>query len=251
MIQLRRHGAVIRALVLALIATLLIPQGVSSQAGQVYLEQKVGDGDWSEYTTPVTLSADGTHTIQVRASDTAGNVSTAESVTVKIDRTAPVATVTGLASGGTRGVASVLPVSASVTGALSGPAGVKLTVDGRSVGASLDGVLLGLGAHTLAAVGADAAGNESTTAVPFTVVASYPEALKLVDRFRAAGKVQTATATVLKVQLGLAAEAQRRGRDRVALVALGVYLAKAGTVQDVAARTLLIAVGNDLKGRLG
>ncbi len=128
---------------------------------------------------------------------------------------------------------------------------MTLAVDGRPVEAVLDGALLGLGAHTLTATAADVAGNKSVTTVPFTVVASYPEAVKLVDRFRAEGKVPAATATVLKVQLGVASEAERRGRDQVALVALGVYLAKARTVQDVAARTLLIAVGNDLKSRLG
>jgi regulation of enolase protein 1 (concanavalin A-like superfamily) len=221
------------------------------QAGQVYVEQKVGTGDWSEYTTPVTLSADGTHTIAVRASDTAGNVSEPSSTTVKIDRTPPTITLTGVPPNGSLGVATAVSVSASTADALSGPAGVTLAVDGRPVEAVLDGALLGLGAHTLTATAADVAGNKSVTTVPFTVVASYPEAVKLVDRFRAEGKVPAATATVLKVQLGVASEAERRGRDQVALVALGVYLAKARTVQDVAARTLLIAVGNDLKSRLG
>jgi len=225
--------------------------GTDNQPGQVYVEQRLGDGDWSEYTAPLTLSSDGTHTVQVRASDTAGNVSAPESVTVKIDRTAPVAAVTGMTSGGSLGVASTVPVSAGVTDVLSGPGGVTLAVDGRPVAASLDGVLLGLGAHTLTAVAADAAGNKSVTTVPFTVVASYPEALKLVDRFRAEGKLPPATAKVLKVQLGLASDAERRGRDRVAGIALDLYLAKASTVRDVAARTLLIAVGNDLKARLG
>ncbi|WP_433158958.1 ThuA domain-containing protein [Kribbella sp. CA-247076] len=219
------------------------------QSGQVYLEQKVGDGSWSEYTAPVTLSADGTHTISVRASDTAGNVSPPESVTVKIDRTAPVAVVSGLASGGSLGVASVRPVSAQVTDALSGPAGVKLTVDGKPLAGSLDGTVLGLGTHTLTAVAADAAGNRSTTAVPFTVVASYPEAIKLVERYRVAGTVPLATATVLKVQLGLAERAVRRNQQVVAAVALNLFLAKVRTVRDVPARTLLTAVGQDLRAR--
>jgi hypothetical protein len=220
------------------------------QAGQLYLEQKVGAGEWSEYTAPVTISTDGTHTIQVRASDTAGNVSPPETVTVKIDRTPPTIALTGLSPNGSLGVATVVSVAASTADALSGPGAVTLAVDGQPSTGRVEGAALGLGPHALTASTADVAGNKSVTAIPFTVVASYPEAVKLVDRFRAEGKVPAATATVLKVQLGLAAEAVRRGRDRVAAVALDSYLAKARTVQDVAARALLIAVGNDLKGRL-
>ncbi|TCO32546.1 glucose/arabinose dehydrogenase [Kribbella steppae] len=223
------------------------------QAGQVYVEQKVGTGDWSEYTAPVTLSADGTHTIQVRASDTAGNVSTAESTTVKIDRTAPVVAVTGVAAGGSLGVASVAAVAATASDALSGPAGdVTLAVDGRALSPAgkLDGAVLGLGAHELTASAVDVAGNKSVTTVPFTVVVSYPEAVKLVDRYQVAGTVPLATATVMKVQLGLAERAVRRNQPAVAAVALDLFLAKARTVSDVPARTLLTAVGQDLKAGL-
>ncbi|MFI7062252.1 ThuA domain-containing protein [Kribbella sp. NPDC050124] len=220
------------------------------QGGQVYVEQKVGDGAWSEYTAPVTLSSDGPHTVAVRASDTAGNVSEAATASVKIDSTGPTVAVSGLSSGGSLGVASVIPVGATVADALSGPGAVTLAVDGRPLTGSLDGMLLGLGAHTLTATASDVAGNKSVTTMPFAVVASYAEAVKLVDRLRAAGMVPAATATVLKVQLGLASEADRRGRDTVARVALDLYLAKAGTVPDAAARALLLAVGNDLKSRL-
>ncbi|TDO48659.1 glucose/arabinose dehydrogenase [Kribbella sp. VKM Ac-2527] len=231
----------------AVVATAM---GTDNEPGQVYLEQKVGSGDWSEYTAPVTLSADGTHTIAVRASDTAGNVSEPTSVTVKIDRTAPTATVSGLAAGGKLGVASVVGVSAAAEDALSGVAAVTLTVDGRPAGTQLDGVALGLGAHELAATASDTAGNTSVTKVPFTVVVSYAEAAKLVDRYRAANKVPSGTATVLKVQLAVAEQQQRRGRDALAAIALDLFIAKARTVQDVPARTLLISVGQDLKSRL-
>ncbi|MEV5965478.1 ThuA domain-containing protein [Kribbella sp. NPDC051952] len=218
---------------------------IDDQGGQVYVEQKAGDV-WSEYTAPVTLSADGTHTVTVRASDTAGNVSEPSSVSVKIDRTPPSTTVTGLTSGGSLGVASTATVAATAADALSGPAGVTLAVDGKPVVGKLDGVVLGLGAHKLTATALDAAGNSSVTTVPFTVVTSYAEAVKLVDRYRLAGKVPLATATVMKVQLGIAARANRR---LVALVALELFLAQARTVRDVPARTLLTAVGNDLKAR--
>jgi cytochrome c len=129
-------------------------------------------------------------------------------------------------------------------------AGVTLTVDGLPVGSQLDGVALGLGAHELAATASDKAGNTSVTKVPFIVVVSYAEAAKLVDRYRAANKVPLATATVLKTQLAVAEQQQRRGRDALAAIALDLFIAKARTVQDVPARTLLISVGQDLKARL-
>ncbi|GAA1645514.1 hypothetical protein GCM10009744_40340 [Kribbella alba] len=233
----------------AVVATAM---ATDDQPGQVYLEQKVGDGDWTEYTAPLTLSADGTHTVQVRASDTAGNVSEVQSVTVKVDRTAPKSTVSGLASGGRLGVASVLDVAAMAEDALSGVAGVTLAVDGKplSPAGKLDGVLLGLGAHELAATAKDKAGNTSVTKVPFTVDTSYAEAIKLVERYRVAKTLPLATATVMKVQLGLADQQQRRGRPAVAAAHLEIFLAQARSVRDVPARTLLTAVGQDLKNRL-
>jgi hypothetical protein len=233
----------------AVVATAM---ATDDQPGQLYLEQKIGDGDWAEYTTPITFSADGTHTVQVRASDTAGNVSAPESVTVKVDRTAPKAAVTGLVSGGKLGVASAVNVAATATDALSGIGSVTLAVDGKPVAATgkLDGALLGLGAHELVATAKDKAGNTSVTKVPFTVFASYAEATKLVERYRVARTVPLATATVMKVQLGLAEQQQRRGHDLVAAVALDLFIAKARTVSDVPARTLLTAVGQDLKRAL-
>lgn len=226
--------------------------GTDDQGGQVYLEQKLGDGSWSEYTAPVKFTADGTHTLQVRASDTAGNVSEPSSVTVKLDKTKPTATVSGLASGGSLGVASTATVSAKAADALSGPAGVTLAIDGKPVpaGGKLDGAVLGLGAHKLTATASDAAGNKSVTTVPFTVVTSYPEAVKLVERFRVAGKVPLATATVMKVQLGLAERAVVRKQPLVARVAMDLYLAQAKTVRDVPTRTLLTAVGQDLRSKI-
>ncbi len=225
--------------------------GTDDQPGQVYLEQKVGEGNWSEYTAPVTLSADGTHTLAVRGSDTAGNVSEPLSVTVKIDQTPPTTTVSGVSSGGSLGVASTASVKATVGDALSGPGDVVLTVDGKPAGATVDGLVLGLGPHTITATAKDVAGNTSVTSVPFTVVASYGEAVKLVDRYRAAGKVPLATATVLKAHLRTAERAAGRHQTVPARIALTLFLATARTVADVPARTLLTAVGQDLKARLG
>jgi hypothetical protein len=88
------------------------------------------------------------------------------------------------------------------------------------------------------------------TKVPFTVTTSYAEATKLVERYRVAKTLPLATATILKVQLALAEQQQQKGHRAVAIVAMNLFLAQAQTVRDVPARTLLTAVGQDLKARI-
>jgi hypothetical protein len=125
-------------------------------------------------------------------------------------------------------------------------------VDGKALSPAgkLDGVALGLGAHVLAVTAKDKAGNAGVTKVPFTVTTSYAEATKLVERYRVAKTLPLATATVLKVQLALAKQQQQKGHRAVAIVAMNLFLAHAQTVRDVPARTLLTAVGQDLKARI-
>lgn len=69
--------------------------------GVVYREVNLDGAGWKEYTTPVVISADGVHSLQYRASDTAGNVSEVKSVDVKVDGGDPVvaATVLGTFTG--------------------------------------------------------------------------------------------------------------------------------------------------------
>jgi PKD repeat protein len=234
-------------------AVAVTAMATDNQPGQLYLEQKIGDGDWAEYTTPINLTADGTHTIQVRASDTAGNVSAPESLTVKIDRTAPKATVTGLAAGGELGVASLATVAATATDALSGVAGaVTLTIDGNAFPANgkLDGMLLGLGAHEVVARVSDKAGNASVTRVPFTVIATYDQAIEVVKRYRDVRTLPLEPTVVMKVQLRAAQREHGKGRLPAARTAMDNYLAEAAKVADVPARTLLTAVGQDLRRRI-
>ncbi|MEV8376233.1 ThuA domain-containing protein [Kribbella sp. NPDC056861] len=232
----------------AVVATAM---ATDNQPGQLYLEQKLGDGEWSEYTHAVNLTADGTHTLQVRASDTAGNVSEVKSVTVKIDKTAPATTVTGLPANGQLGVASLATVAATATDALSGLAGpVVLTIDGKPLTGKLDGMQLGLGAHEVVARVSDKAGNASVTKVPFTVVATYAEAIEVVKRYRDVRTLPLDPTVVMKVQLRAAEREHGKGRLAAARTALDAYLAEAQKVSDVPARTLLIAVGQDLRQRI-
>ncbi len=54
----------------------------------VYREIKINDGEWSEFTAPVEVSADGEHTVQVRASSPDAD-EVEESVSFNIDATVP------------------------------------------------------------------------------------------------------------------------------------------------------------------
>ena len=80
------------------------------------VEVNVDGSGWLPATGAVTLSTDGTHTVQVRATDDSNNVSDVVTTTVKIDKTAPQAvassdttarTVTLQASDATSGVARI------------------------------------------------------------------------------------------------------------------------------------------------
>lgn len=55
---------------------------------QLTVEYRIGDGEWQPYVGPFEIADEGEHTIEVRASDTAGNTTT-ESLVVKIDTVAP------------------------------------------------------------------------------------------------------------------------------------------------------------------
>jgi hypothetical protein len=127
-----------------------------------------------------------------------------------------------------------------------------LTIDGKAFPASgkLDGMLLGLGAHEVIARASDKAGNTSVTKVPFTVIATYAEAIEVVKRYRDVRTLPLDPTVVMKVQLRAAEREHGKGRLDAARTAMDVYLAEAAKVSDVPARTLLTAVGQDLRRRI-
>nr|WP_152393444.1 DNRLRE domain-containing protein [Paenibacillus guangzhouensis] len=72
-------------------ATLSATDDKSGVASTVY---NLDDGKiWLPYTIPLTFEQDGTHTITYRSTDRAGNVEADQTITFRIDRTAPTATI--------------------------------------------------------------------------------------------------------------------------------------------------------------
>ncbi|WP_176554612.1 plastocyanin/azurin family copper-binding protein, partial [Georgenia sp. 311] len=144
------------------------------------VEYSLDGGDWTAYTTPLTVSAPGEHTVAYRATDVAGNTAdgsvdftvVAEDVPDP-DTTAPEvsATVTGEQDADEAYVGSAT-VTLAATDADSGVDTVEYSLDGGDWTAYTTPVVVSEpGEHTLAYRATDVAGNTADGSVTFTVVA--------------------------------------------------------------------------------
>lgn len=104
-------------------------------------------------TTNVVRSTDGIATIAYWSTDNSGNVSPVGSMTVRVDKTLPVTTITA-----TPGATST-SVAISGTDATSGLAGTFYSVDGVPAAAYSGPITLDNGVHTVTAYSTDIAGN--------------------------------------------------------------------------------------------
>ena len=129
-----------------------------------------------------TTATAGAHTLAAVARDAAGNArtSTAITVTVSNDTTAPVVSITGPAAGAT--VSGPVTVAANATDNV-GVAGVQFKLDGANLGTedttapyswSWTTTTATDGSHTLTAVARDAAGNQTTSAGVTVTVSNAP-----------------------------------------------------------------------------
>ncbi len=143
--------------------------GTDSTSGVATMEYKTDGGAWQTTTGAVPV-AQGTHTLTVRVTDTAGLVSSEQSATVKVDTVKP--TVDGLTPTGTvnTGTVTIYWTGADAT---SGIAEYKVAVDGgtaTSTGTTNSTTLtLADGAHTIDVTATDAAGNTATRTLQLTV----------------------------------------------------------------------------------
>ncbi|RAK27476.1 chitobiase/beta-hexosaminidase-like protein [Actinoplanes lutulentus] len=111
--------------------------------------------DWADYTTPITLTAEGETTIKARATDKAGNVSAVTEKTVGIDRTAPTVKAAFDADDRT--------VTLSGTDALSGIATLQYRIGDIAWTTAAGAIPVGSAAATIEFRSVDRAGNTSTT----------------------------------------------------------------------------------------
>ena len=118
------------------------------------IEVRVDEGAWAAYTGTVSVTGDGSHVVQARATDAAGNTSAVAEQAVRIDATAPTVEVSLDPVGRT--------VKATSTDAGSGVASVEYRVGTDGTWAPLTGsALLGLDEAKVQVRSTDKAGNVS------------------------------------------------------------------------------------------
>lgn len=102
--------------------------GRDRESGVAKTEYRISDGEWTEYTSPFTISKEGKHTVEYRSIDVAGNEEKVKSIEIKIDKTAPTLNLT-------LNETTLLPANNRL---------VPITVDSvvEDAGSSIDSVIL-------------------------------------------------------------------------------------------------------------
>jgi hypothetical protein len=167
-----------------------------SESGVRSTEYNLNGAGWTTYSAPFEVSSESTsstvhNTVQYRSTDEAGNVAETESLTIRIDTTAPTVGASVPLSGSA--VQGEIKFGVSLADALSGPAGAVLSIreadgaSGKEIGYEnlaavynstsgnwelaqpFDTTQLPDGFYVLVATGKDVAGNEKTEIIPFSV----------------------------------------------------------------------------------
>lgn len=225
--------------------------------GTVSSRQRSLDGGvtWSNANNPLTTTAEGTTTVHYRATDNGGNVSAVGSVTVRIDDSAPVASIGGVADGSSHAAGGTLTPSFTGTDAVSGLASVTGTLDGAALasGSTVQLWTLPVGSHTLVGTAIDTAGLQGSATVSFTVTTSLADLAAIVDHYDAAGVLTAAGESRLRLHLDAAIRHADAGRDDSAARSLGQFLTAARSstfVTDAGARAALTHHGEVLVAQL-
>jgi len=129
------------------------------RGGATTIEYALDGSAFSAYSTPLSVTADGAHSLASRATDEAGNVATAAPLEVKIDTVAPVTTAS-LGDGFVDGVAqNAGTVDFAATDATSGVASTSYRVNGGEWASGSSVTLSAAGTFTVEYRSTDVAGN--------------------------------------------------------------------------------------------
>jgi len=149
-------------------------------SGLASLDVRIDGGGWSSYSGPFTIG-EGSHDVELRAVDGAGNSET-QSLGVDVDTQSPIADLDASPSF-CPGCGESLDITVVAQDGGSGIAAWSLTAGGVSVASgsgaigqtiSWDGGGLGGGMHTLELEGRDEAGNTSDASFDFGLIAPTP-----------------------------------------------------------------------------
>ncbi len=159
-------------------ATAITLSSTDAASGVAKIEYRIDGGVWSAYQTPFSLQGEGAHTIDYRATDNAGNVEAAKTLSVTVDETAPETRMTmsdGTPYGQGVVVTAKTTVTLSVADNLSGIRGVYYRFDDAptwvSYGGAFDLATLAYGRHSLQYYSVDNVGNkEAVKSAEMTVV---------------------------------------------------------------------------------
>ncbi len=192
--------------------------------------------------TLTTAARQGTNNICYRVADAAGNVSAPRLITVRIDSSAPTATLPGVVNGTIDDAQYLVPAVTDSTGGSGNVTVVSMTLDGNPVSpaAPLNLASLSLGTHTLVLVSRDAAGNTGTSTLTFTVTVTFDSVQALIDRYATSKAITPSTAAGLLDRLGGADRQASLGREGAAVGYLEQFIARVSSqVRSAAARALL------------
>jgi glucose/arabinose dehydrogenase/PKD repeat protein/type 1 glutamine amidotransferase len=185
-------------------------------SGVARTEYRIGNGAWTAYTAPFTITAQGRQVIEVRSVDRAGNVETPRSEELAVDTVQPEVLVGGIRE---RSYPSHKTASVTWAGtdATSGVRSVRAVLDGESVEpGEWQMWTLSTGRHVLTVTATDAAGNTSSQTVVFTVRATGKSVTKVVKTLAADSEVGPKLATKLLQADKDARKAERSGDRRAA-----------------------------------
>ncbi|HSF37478.1 MAG TPA: DUF1349 domain-containing protein, partial [Nocardioides sp.] len=185
-------------------------------SGVARTEYRLGNGAWTAYSSPFTITEQGRQVLEVRSVDRAGNIETAQSEELAVDTVQPEVLVGGIRE---RSYPSHKTASVTWAGtdATSGVRSVRAVLDGESVEpGEWQMWTLSTGRHVLTVTATDAAGNTSSQTVVFTVRATGKSVTKVVKTLAADGEVGPRLATKLLQADEDAREAERSGDRRAA-----------------------------------
>jgi FecR protein len=181
---------------------------------------------------PTTLSAQGTgQSATGTATDKAGNSAQATVSGINIDEAAPTVTFTGNA--GTYTISQTIAITCTASDALSGIASTTCA------NINAPAYSFALGVHTYSATATDKAGNMGSASTSFTVTATFPSLIQLVNTWEAKPLIKAAMDATLIAAEAAFAHKDSKGGDEL----LNAFIAE---VSFEAGKTLTAAQATQL-----